>query len=143
MPEKSRGILREGAPVSEKYSFIEAENATMARGNGLRSDGHSDVQLASVSRSGFYEWRSRAGSAAAKRRNELKLLIAEAFEDSDGTYGYRRVALQTGPLGVQAGLELVRGLMRELALVPCEPAALAAVNHPAGPGRADPRSCRP
>ena len=74
-----------------------------------------------VSRSGFYEWRSRPDSAAAKRRNELKLMIAKAFEDSDGTYGYRRVALQLARWGVQAGLELVRALMRELGLVACQP----------------------
>jgi transposase InsO family protein len=74
-----------------------------------------------VSRSGFYEWRSRPQSAAGKRRNELKLLIAKAFEDSDGTYGYRRVALQLARWGIQAGLELVRALMRELGLVACQP----------------------
>ena len=64
---------------------------------------------------------SRPDSAAARRRDDLKLLIAKAFEDSDGTYGYRRVALQLARWGVQAGLELVRGLMRELGLVPCQP----------------------
>ena len=60
----------------------------------------------------------------ARRRNagiELKLLIAKAFEDSDGTYGYRRVALQLARWGVRAGLELVRALMRELGLVACQP----------------------
>ena len=64
---------------------------------------------------------SSSGQHCCKRRNELKLLIAKAFEDSDGTYGYRRVALQLARWGVQAGLELVRGLMRELGLVPCQP----------------------
>lgn len=104
--------------MSEKYTFIEAENATVA---GETACAPTVTQMCSwlqVSRSGFYEWRSRPDSAAARRRDDLKLLIAKAFEDSDGTYGYRRVALQLARWGVRAGLELVRGLMRELGLVP-------------------------
>jgi transposase InsO family protein len=45
-----------------------------------------------VSRSGFYEWRDRPASATAQRREDLKALVAEIFDDSDETYGYRRVA---------------------------------------------------
>jgi len=74
-----------------------------------------------VSRSGFYDWRSRVESAAERRRQELRLLITKAFEDSDGTYGYRRIASQLARWGVAAGLELVRALMRELGLVACQP----------------------
>src|SRR5690242_21147839 len=74
-----------------------------------------------VSQSGFYEWRSRPESATAKRREELKLLIAKAFGDSDGTYGYRRIWSQLARWGVRAGQELVRALMRELGLVACQP----------------------
>ena len=107
--------------MSEKYSFIEAENATVAGETACAPTVTQMCGWLQVSRSGFYEWRSRPGSATAKRRNELKLLIAKAFEGSDGTYGYRRVALQLARWGVQAGLELVRGLMRELGLVPCQP----------------------
>jgi len=73
-----------------------------------------------VSKSGFYEWRSNPGSATAKRREELKLFIRKAFDDADGTYGYRRVHAQLLRWGVQCGDELVRALMRELGLVPCQ-----------------------
>lgn len=55
------------------------------------------------------------------RRKELKLLIAKAFEDSDGTYGYRRVAVQLARWDIRASPHLVRGLMRTLGLVPCQP----------------------
>src|SRR5213078_3595892 len=120
VPQKSRGILREGAPVSEKYAFIEAEGATVAGDTACAPGITQMCAWLGVSRSGFYEWRSRPVSAAAKRRSELKLLIAKAFEDSDGTYGYRRVALQLARWGVRAGLELVRALMRELGLVACQ-----------------------
>lgn len=74
-----------------------------------------------VSRSGYYDWRSRPESATAQRREELKLLIEKAFDMSDGTYGHRRIRAQLDRWGVTAGLELVRRLMRELGLEPCQP----------------------
>lgn len=74
-----------------------------------------------VSRSGYYDWRGRPESTTAARREELKLLITKAFEDSDGTYGYRRVHAQLHRWGVKVGPELVRQLMRELGLVTCQP----------------------
>ncbi|MGH3516202.1 MAG: IS3 family transposase [Haloechinothrix sp.] len=75
----------------------------------------------SVSKSGFYEWRGRPMSATAERREVLKVKIAEIFDESDETYGYRRVHAELGRQGVPAGLELVRALMRELELVACQP----------------------
>ena len=73
-----------------------------------------------VSKSGYYEWRSNPGSATLKRREGIKLFIKKAFDDSDGTYGYRRVHAQLARWGVECGDELVRALMRELGLVPCQ-----------------------
>ena len=107
--------------MSEKYAFIEAEHATVAAETACAPTVTQMCGWLLVSRSGFYEWRSRPDSPAVKRRNELKLLIAKAFEDSDGTYGYRRITLQLARWGVRAGLELVRALMRELGLVACQP----------------------
>jgi transposase InsO family protein len=43
------------------------------------------------------------------------------FDDSDETYGYRRVHAELARRGVCCSVELVRGLMRELGLVPCQP----------------------
>jgi putative transposase len=103
--------------VSDMYEFIDAEYAT--EHNAL-----TVLQMCAwlgVSRSGFYEWRSRPESATARRREELRLLIKKAFDDSDGTYGHRRVWAQLARWGVRAGLELVRALMRELGLVACQP----------------------
>jgi putative transposase len=107
--------------VSERYEFIDAEHAAVAAETAPAPTVTQMCTWLEVSRSGFYDWRSRPDSAAAERRNELKLLITKAFEDSDGTYGYRRVAAQLARWGVTAGLELVRGLMRALGLVPCQP----------------------
>lgn len=74
-----------------------------------------------VSKSGYYNWRSRPNSATARRREGLKTLIRKAFEISDSTYGYRRIHAQLRRWGHAAGPELVRRLMRELRLQPCQP----------------------
>jgi putative transposase len=107
--------------VSCRYEFIDAEYARTPAGNGPAPTITCMCRWLGVSKSGFYEWRSRPESATAGRREELKLLIKRAFDDSDGTYGHRRVWRQPGRWGVQAGLELVRALMRELGLVACQP----------------------
>jgi putative transposase len=106
--------------VSEKYIFIDAEYANNA---GTRFF-PTIVQMCrwlEVSKSGFYEWRNRPESPAARRRADLAALIRHVFEDSDGTYGYRRIAAQLARSGIAAGAELVRRLMRELGLVACQP----------------------
>jgi transposase InsO family protein len=103
--------------VSEVYEFIDVEYATSEAAPAIKLM----CRWLEVSKSGYYEWRSRPESAMAKRREELKLLIKKAFDDSDGTYGYRRVWWQLARWGVQAGLELIRALMRELGLVACQP----------------------
>jgi putative transposase len=103
--------------VSEVYEFIDAEYATSPAAPAVTRM----CAWLEVSRSGYYEWRSRPESATAKRREELKLLIQKAFDDSDGTYGYRRIWWQLARWGVRAGAELVRALMRELGLVACQP----------------------
>ena len=103
--------------MSDVYEFIDAEYATSAAAPAITRM----CAWLEVSKSGYYEWRSRPESATAKRRTELKLLIRKAFDDSDGTYGHRRVWSQLARWGVRAGLELVRALMRELRLVACQP----------------------
>lgn len=74
-----------------------------------------------VSRSGFYEWRGRPASATAERRERLKKMIEAVFEANHGCYGYRRIHAVLVRSGEQVSGELVRALMRELALVACQP----------------------
>jgi putative transposase len=108
--------------MSDKFEFIDAEYAD--NGVSENADSPSIVQMCrwlEVGRSSFNDWRSRPASATAKRRDELKLIIAKSFEESDGTYGYRRVYADLVAWGVPCGLELVRRLMRELGLEPCQP----------------------
>jgi len=115
--------------VSEKYAFIDAECAHDPGGPFLPAIARM-CRLLEVSKSGFYEWRDRPQSAAAKRREDLAALIGHVFEDSDGTYGYRRIAAQLARSGIAAGAELVRRIMRELGLCPAS----------RGPGARPPRS---
>jgi putative transposase len=78
-------------------------------------------QWLNVSRSGFYEWRNRPESATVSRRKMLAELVQEIFDDSHGTYGYRRIHAALARRGVPVSLELVRALMRRLGLVACQP----------------------
>jgi putative transposase len=75
----------------------------------------------SVSPSGFFDWRKRPDSLTTQRRDRLKVLITDVFENSEETYGYRRVHAVLARTGVPCGPELVRGIMRELDLQPCQP----------------------
>ena len=111
--------------MTDKFEFIDAEYAAYQESDEQYVP--SIVKMCGwmeVSRSGFYEWRTAPESATAKRRGMLALVVQKSFDDSDGTYGYRRVHADLVAWGVQAGPELVRALMRELGqegLVPCQP----------------------
>ena len=61
----------------------------------------------------------RLGDRAGRR--ELTIIIEYLFEQSDRTYGHRRIHAELDQLGRPAGLEHVRRLMRELGLVTASP----------------------
>ena len=108
--------------MTEKFEFIDAEYAAYQESGADCVP--SIVKMCTwmeVSRSGFYEWRKAPESATARRRRELVLFVQKSFDDSDGTYGYRRVHTDLAAWGVPAGPELVRSVMRELGLEPCQP----------------------
>jgi putative transposase len=109
--------------VSEKYEFIDAEYAANSAAASA-ADAPTIMQMCSwlsVSKSGFYEWRGRPMSATAQRRELLKAKIKQLFDDSDGTYGYRRIHAALARTGERVSPALVRKLMRQLGLVPCQP----------------------
>lgn len=99
--------------MSARYEFIDAQKA------------HYPIVTmcawANVSRSGYYEWLDRPASATARRRERLKVLIEASFDASDGTYGHRRIHAQLLRQGDACSPELVRALMRDLDLRPCQP----------------------
>ena len=103
--------------VTDVYQFIDAEYAT-------RDNAPAVTQMCAwleVSKSGFYDWKTRPESATAERRAKLALIIRRIFDDSDSTYGYRRIAGQLARQGTVASPELVRKIMRQLGLVACQP----------------------
>jgi putative transposase len=108
--------------VTEKYSFIDAEYAEMP--GASMGGAPTIVQMCAwlgVSKSGYYDWRSRPQSAAAERRELLKVKISALFEANNAEYGYRRMHAVLVRGGEQCCPELVRDLMRELGLEPCQP----------------------
>jgi transposase InsO family protein len=107
--------------VSQKYAFIAAHHAESTAATGLAPTIVQMLCWLAVSRSGFYEWLGRPLSAAASRREDLKLKISALFESFDATYGYRRIHAELIRGGETVGHELVRKLMRELNLVPLQP----------------------
>ena len=112
--------------MSEKFAFIDAEKA-----------GYPIVKMCvwlGVSTSGYYEWFDRPASAAARRRQRLAALIQAIFDQSDGTYGYRRVHAVLARQGDDCGPELVRAIMRELGLVACQPRPWRPTTTQAGAG---------
>ncbi len=99
--------------MSAKFEFIDAEKADFPI--------VKMCEWVEVSTSGYYEWRDRPASATAIRREHLTALVKAVFEQSDQTYGYRRVHAQLIRQGEQVNPELVRELMRDLGLVACQP----------------------
>ena len=110
--------------MSEKYAFIDAEYATTPAVD-RRAGAAAPIALMcawlGVSKSGFYEWRTRPQSPTAARRQLLEIKIAALFDANDGTYGYRRLHAALVRGGEQVSPELVRRLMRFLGLVACQP----------------------
>jgi putative transposase len=107
--------------VSARYELIDAEKATTTAAGEVKYSVVKMCEWLEVSSSGYYEWRDRPTSATAARRDRLTLLVRAAFDGSDGTYGYRRIHAQLARWGEHASPELVRGLVRDLGLVACQP----------------------
>ena len=80
--------------MSAKYEFIDAQKAQYAI--------VKMCEWLGVSTSGFYEWRDRPASATARRRERLAALIQWIYDDSDETYGHRRIHAALVRQGEQA-----------------------------------------
>jgi putative transposase len=74
-----------------------------------------------VSTSGFYHWRTRPQSVTSARRQVLVGRIKHYFEDSEGTYGYRRIHADLAHEQTKCSPELVRQIMLQEGLVACQP----------------------
>ena len=100
-----------------KYEYIDSQRNDASNTNPV-------VKMClwlAVSTSGFYNWLSRPQSATAARRADLAVWIRSFFEKSDGTYGYRRIHADLACEGIECSPEFVRQIMRQEALIPCQP----------------------
>ena len=76
-------------------------------------------RLLSVSRSGYYAWRGRGESARARADRALLKQIRAVYEESDGTYGSRRVRKELEASGFAQGRRKVAKLMRSAGFRGC------------------------
>jgi hypothetical protein len=116
------------------YEFIDAEYATCGTAPTITRM----CRWLEVSKSGFYDWKSRPESSTAERRKKLALIIKRIFDDSDSTYGYWRIAEQLARQGIVAGPELAPQADARAGPGGMPAAAVAADDHETGAGRPDP-----
>jgi putative transposase len=90
---------------------METEKATHSIGTLCR--------VLSVSKSGYYGWKSRPPSARSKADGVLTECIKRIHRDSRGTYGAPRVHAELRASGIRCGKKRVARLMRKAELVGC------------------------
>jgi putative transposase len=76
-------------------------------------------RLLEVSRSGYYDWCSRAESARSVRNRQLTLLIRQLHLESNGVYGARKIHRELLLAGEACGRHRVARLMRKSLLKGC------------------------
>ena len=109
--------------MTERYELINREEGSYPISSMCR--------WSRVSKSGYYSWRDRPQSQTAVRREELAIMIKDVFEDSDGTYGYRRIQVVLERRGVRADGSTIRAIMRDLGLQAAGPRAKVRTTVPA------------
>jgi len=71
--------------VNEKYAFVDAECAAPAGDKACSPSVARVCEWLEISKSGYYDWRSRPKSATAKRRELLKIKVKALFDANNGT----------------------------------------------------------
>jgi hypothetical protein len=99
------------------FEFIDSEERDPASNYTIRNM----CKWLKVNRSSYYDWKTRPESFTAIRRKKTALLVKKAFDDSDGTYGYRRIAAQLARWHHPVDEKVVRSIMADLNLVACQP----------------------
>jgi len=103
--------------VKAKYKYVDSQNNEPGNTNPVMKM----CCWLQVSTSGFYHRRGRPPSATTARREVLTARVHHFFEDSDGTYGYRRIHADLADEGTECSPELVRHIMRDEHLIACQP----------------------
>ena len=76
-------------------------------------------RLLEVSRSGYYDWCSRAESTRSRRNRELTLMIRQLHLESNGVYGARKIHRELVQSGEPCGRHRVARLMRKSMIKGC------------------------
>ena len=76
-------------------------------------------RLLRVSRSGYYDWRSRAESTRSRRNRELTMMIRQLHLESNGVYGARKIHRELLRQDEACGRHRVARLMRKDGLKGC------------------------
>ena len=116
-----------------RYEYIDSQKNDPSETNPVTSM----CRWLTVSTSGYYHWLTRPRSATAARRQDLAARIRVFFDASDGTYGYRRIHADLAAESVECSPELVRQIMRQEALVPCQPRPFRVTTHADAAAAAD------
>jgi putative transposase len=96
-----------------KYEYIDSQKVLPANLNSVVKM----CRWLTVSTSSFYHWSTRPQSATSARREALTERIHYFFEESDGTYVYRRISADLAVEQTECSPELVR----QESLVACQP----------------------
>ena len=99
------------------HEFIDSHKAEPANLNSVVKM----CRWLAVSTSGFYHWATRPQSATAARRGALTARIQHFFEESEGTYGYRRIHADRAAEQTECSPERVRQIMRHQGPMACQP----------------------
>jgi len=74
-------------------------------------------QVLEIGRSTYYEWLNRPISHRELSDRDLIIHIKEIFDESDSTYGHRRIKRQLRKKGIKTSNQRVRRLMKEYGLI--------------------------
>jgi putative transposase len=107
--------------VNQRDEFIEAEKDTMTETGERKYTITTMCTWLGVSTSGYDAWRTRPVSATTQRHDYVARMVGQAVEMSEETDGYRRIHAQLARWGETCTPELVRRILRERGLLPCQP----------------------
>jgi len=108
-----------------KYEYIDSQKNDPSETNPVTIM----CRWLEVSTSGYYHRVTRPQSATAARREVLPARIRSFFDASDGTHGYGRIHADLAAEQTECSPELVRQIMRQEALVPCQPRPFRITTH--------------
>ncbi|QPF72619.1 IS3 family transposase [Roseateles sp. DAIF2] len=102
IPKKGRRVLCQTVRV--RYAFIKAHEAQYSV--------RRMCKVMQVHPSGYYAWRAEPQSARAKDDLRLTGLLKQAWLESGGVYGYRKLTLDMRDLGERCGKHRVARLLK-------------------------------